>query len=68
MSKYYVRLDNTKEDTIYNSDTQAETSSAMQLSTTELKKMQQMCGLKGKPSPMVVTRAFITKFIGDDRL
>ena len=68
MSKYYVRLDNTKEDTIYNSDTQAETSSAMQLSTTELKKMQQMVGLKGKPSPMVVTRAFITKFIKDDEL
>ena len=68
MSKYYVRLDNTKEDTIYNSDTRAETSSAMQLTTTELKKMQQMCGLKGKPSPMVVTRAFITKFIKDDRL
>jgi len=68
MSKYYVRLDNTKEDTIYNADTRAETSSAMQLTTTELKKMQQMCGLKGKPSPMAITRAFRTKFIGDDRL
>ena len=66
MSKYYVRLDNTKEDTIYNAETRAETSSAMQLTTTELKKMQQMCGLKGKPSPMVVTRAFITKYIGDE--
>jgi len=68
MSKYYVRLDNTKEDTIYNAETRAETSSAMQLTTTELRKMQQMCGLKGKPSPMAITRAFITKYIEDDRL
>ena len=55
-------------DTIYNAETRAETSASMQLSVQELKKMQQMVGLKGKPSPMVVTRAFITKFIGDDRL
>lgn len=66
MSKYYVRLDNTKEDTIYNAETRAEASSAMQLTVQELKKMQQMVGLKGKPSPMVVTRAFITKYIGDE--
>ncbi len=67
MSKYYIRMSPDSVDTIYNSETRAETSAAMQLTTTELKKMQQMCGLKGKPSPMVVTRAFITKFIGDDR-
>lgn len=66
MSKYYLRLTDDAEDTIYNADTRAEASSAMQLTTTELKKMQQMVGLKGKPSPMVVTRAFITKYIGDE--
>jgi hypothetical protein len=38
----------------------------MQLTVQELKKMQRMVGLKGKPSPMAVTRAFITKFIGDE--
>lgn len=66
MSRYYVRLDNNKQDAIYDTDTRAESSASMQLTTTELKKMQQMCGLKGKPSPMVVTRAFITKYIGDE--
>lgn len=65
-TKYYVRLDNTKTDTIYNAETRAETSASMQLTTTELKKMQRMVGLKGKPSPMAVTRAFITKFIGNE--
>jgi K+/H+ antiporter YhaU regulatory subunit KhtT len=67
MSRYYLRLTDDAEDTIYNTDLKAEASSAIQLTTTELKKMQQMCGLKGKPSSMAVTRAFITKFIGDDR-
>ena len=67
MSRYYLRLTDDAEDTIYNTDLKAEASSAMQLTITELKKMQQMCGLKGKPSPMAVTRAFITKYIGDDR-
>ena len=67
MSRYYLRLTDDAEDTIYNTDLKAEASSAIQLTTTELNKMQQMCGLKGKPSSMAVTRAFITKFIGDDR-
>ena len=39
-------------DTIYNAETRAETSASMQLTVQEMKKMQQMVGLKGKPSPM----------------
>ena len=66
MNKYYIRMSPDSVDTIYNAETRAETSASMKLTTTELKKMQQMCGLKGKPSPMAVTRAFITKFIGDE--
>jgi hypothetical protein len=66
MNKYYIRMSPDSADTIYNAETRAETSASMQLTTTELKKMQQMVGLKGKPSPMAVTRAFITKFIADE--
>ena len=53
-------------DTIYNAETRAETSASMQLTVQELKKMQRMVGLKGKPSSMAVTRAFITKYIGNE--
>ena len=66
MSKYYIRMSPDSVDTIYNAETRAETSASMQLTVQELKKMQRMVGLKGKPSPMAVTRAFITKCIGEE--
>jgi hypothetical protein len=39
MSKYYIRMSPDSVDTIYNSETRAETSASMQLTMTVLKKL-----------------------------